>query len=584
MASFLNMYNKYSLLYSIIIYIIIFIACVLDKKNLSIKTIVITFFIYLSFLNIILLINFNDFVFNGRIEEFSLNLCNNSNLILPISLNIKIDALSYLFILLVSTIGLSTIIYTLDYFKYESNADNFILLINWFIISMIFLVISNNFFSIFLGWESIGLSSFFLINFWNTRRGTIKSSFKAFFFNKISDVFLLITLVLIWYSTKITNINSINLLIFQGNLMYSNKFFYATICLIICSCLKSAQILTHLWLPDSMEAPVPASALIHSATLVSAGVYLLLRFKYLIEIVQLENLLLYIGSLTAAYGGIVSAAQTDVKKLLAYSTISHCGFLFICCALNNDILTITYLYLHGIFKAMSFFCIGTFIRISGSQDSREMGNMSTLLPIDSILLIISSTNLGGIPFSIGFFYKDLFFCTLLNHSVSIINLGFIFIGLLSGAIYTFRLIYYTCFDCKKTEINITIQKIQSSFNNNINNWTLSTKLNLISCLLLLLFSIWSSIIFIKFIININVTYDLFPLIFEGNPTVDKSIKIIYKNYFNIFYGLYLSIICFMSILSWRNEFTFGVKVYFLLYICMFIITLNIIFKLFFFLN
>jgi NADH:ubiquinone oxidoreductase subunit 5 (subunit L)/multisubunit Na+/H+ antiporter MnhA subunit len=218
-----------------------------------------------------------------------------------------------------------------------------------------------------------------------------------------------------------------------------------------------------------MEAPVPASALIHSATLVSAGVYLLLRFKYLIEIVQLENLLLYIGSLTAAYGGIVSAAQTDVKKLLAYSTISHCGFLFICCALNNDILTITYLYLHGIFKAMSFFCIGTFIRISGSQDSREMGNMSTLLPIDSILLIISSTNLGGIPFSIGFFYKDLFFCTLLNHSVSIINLGFIFIGLLSGAIYTFRLIYYTCFDCKKTEINITIQKIQSSFNNNINN-------------------------------------------------------------------------------------------------------------------
>jgi NADH:ubiquinone oxidoreductase subunit 5 (subunit L)/multisubunit Na+/H+ antiporter MnhA subunit len=124
------MYNKYSLLYSIIIYIIIFIACVLDKKNLSIKTIVITFFIYLSFLNIILLINFNDFVFNGRIEEFSLNLCNNSNLILPISLNIKIDALSYLFILLVSTIGLSTIIYTLDYFKYESNADNFILLIN----------------------------------------------------------------------------------------------------------------------------------------------------------------------------------------------------------------------------------------------------------------------------------------------------------------------------------------------------------------------------------------------------------------------------------------------------------------------
>jgi hypothetical protein len=138
------------------------------------------------------------------------------------------------------------------------------------------------------------------------------------------------------------------------------------------------------------------------------------------------------------------------------------------------------------------------------------------------------------------------------------------------------------FDCKKTEINITIQKIQSSFNNNINNWSLSTKLNLISCLSLLLFSIWSSIIFIKFIININVTYDLFPLIFEGNPIVDKSIKITYKNYFNIFYGLYLSIICFISILSWRNEFTFGVKVYFLLYIYMLIITLNIIFKLFFF--
>lgn len=187
-----------------------------------------------------------------------------------------------------------------------------------------------------------------------------------------------------------------------------------SILIIIPVCIKSAQILGHIWLPDSMEAPVPASALIHSATLVSAGIYLLLRFKAIIILSAPALLILpIIGGVTAAYGAITAAFQTDVKRLLAYSTISHCGFLVLSAVLCDTEFTVLYLYIHGFFKATSFICVGNIIRFNlGRQDIRNMGGFAKYLPFEASILAISLLFLAGSPFTFGFFMKHFLVSTL----------------------------------------------------------------------------------------------------------------------------------------------------------------------------
>lgn len=209
-----------------------------------------------------------------------------------------------------------------------------------------------------------------------------------------------------------------------------------------------------------MEAPVPASALIHSATLVSAGIYLLLRFTPLVSYSHLQNIILVVGSITAAYGGVVSASQTDMKKLLAYSTISHCGFLFVTIGAEVYFASIIYLFLHGLFKASTFFCAGSFIRVAGSQDTRNMGNLSRVLPVDTVFLIICSFNLGGLPFSMGYLYKSVLIGSTLTASATPIVLGFCTIGLLCSLIYVYRLVYYSAFDTSKEFFSSLIYELQ----------------------------------------------------------------------------------------------------------------------------
>jgi len=211
-----------------------------------------------------------------------------------------------------------------------------------------------------------------------------------------------------------------------------------------------------------MEAPVPASALIHSATLVSAGLYLLLRFNILINILSFTSYILVLGAITAAYGGVVAASQTDVKKLLAYSTVSHCGFLFVCAALNNAYLVVIYLFLHGIFKALTFFCVGSFIRVSSSQDTRQMGVLSRYIPVDTILLIICSSNLGGFPFTLGYLYKQLFLASLTFSVVNLVVLGLCFVGMLTSLVYVYRLVYYCAFDLQKGSVNLLLKELSAN--------------------------------------------------------------------------------------------------------------------------
>jgi NADH-ubiquinone oxidoreductase chain 5 len=212
-----------------------------------------------------------------------------------------------------------------------------------------------------------------------------------------------------------------------------------------------------------MEAPVPASSLIHSATLVSAGIYLLLKFQIIFNYTGLTDLLFCLGSLTACYGGIVAASQTDMKKLLAYSTISHCGFIVASISLNNFVVTIVYLYLHGLFKALTFFCAGSIIKFNGTQDMRLMG-MNKNQIINIITLTVASINLGGLPFTFGYLYKFLLLNYMIINPVNIIGYGLSIIGMLCSVVYVYKIIYYSCFDYRKGFYQTMTMLIQNNKN------------------------------------------------------------------------------------------------------------------------
>ncbi len=533
--------------------------CTILRKELTYRGVFWCFTSLLTTFLFYLISMFNEIIIYNSQSEFFWNFNTLNWLTVEVAISLRFDGLSYLFVLLVLVIGLATNFYILNYLKYEAHEDLFTLLINWFMFSMIFLVLSNNLFTLFLGWESIGLSSFFLINFWSTRRGTVKSSFKAFFFNKISDVFLFIFLVGIHYLLYTNNLVLLNLKTALNFLPTTISFNMVSIFLFMCTLFKSAQIFGHLWLPDSMEAPVPASALIHSATLVSAGVYLLLRFTPLITLNNLQTWAIVIGSITAAYGGLVSASQTDMKKLLAYSTISHCGFLFVTIGTEVYVTVIIYLFLHGLFKALTFFCSGSFIRVAGSQDTRQMGNLSRVLPVDTIFLILCAFNLGGLPFSLGYLYKSMLITSLLNTNITLFILGFCTIGLLTSVVYVYRLVYYSAFDTTKEFFSSIIYELQQKQNNVTNHYSLTTFIQIIAVSLLILFTGWIYLYFINYFINSDLTIDHMPVLLESNKMLLFYSNILYKSYYELFYVLYILIVYILNIVVWRYEYTYLFK-------------------------
>lgn len=236
-----------------------------------------------------------------------------------------------------------------------------------------------------------------------------------------------------------------------------------------------------------MEAPVPASSLIHSATLVSAGIYLLLKFQPLFVYTNLMDTIFFLGSFTACFGGIVAAGQSDMKKLLAYSTISHCGFIFASISLNNYVVSIVYLYLHGLFKAATFFCAGSIIKYNGTQDTRLMGmNKNQILNIST--LTISSFNLGGLPFTFGYLYKFLFLNFMVINPINIIGYGLCIIGMLSSIVYVYKIIYYSCFDFRKGPFQTIIYLLQNNKKNLKNLFKTHTFIKIISFSILYIFA------------------------------------------------------------------------------------------------
>ena len=361
----------------------------------------------------------------------------------------------------------------------------------------------------------------------------------------------------------------LNIDLYNTTTLSSPLYYYlCAFSLVFCSSIKSAQIIGHLWLPDSMEAPVPASALIHSATLVSAGVYLLLRFEPLLTLLNLHTIVLVLGSITAAYGGVVASAQTDVKKLLAYSTISHCGFLYVCVGFQNYMLVVVYLFLHGLFKASTFFCVGSFIRVAGSQDTRQMGVLGRYIPVDTILLIICAGNLAGLPFTLGYLYKHMFMLHLVMSNTLPIVVGFCFIGMLSSLVYVFRLVYYAAFDVNKGTHNTPEKKLNNSLTV-VTDWSESTYIQSTAVFFLLASSIYFYIFFIN-ILNFNsvVCYSNIQYLYSDFELFEVY-QWWYSFYLNFFFVLYVLTISVLIVLECRRTYSFHYKLTFCIYLLVF---------------
>jgi NADH-ubiquinone oxidoreductase chain 5 len=360
------------------------------------------------------------------------------------------DSMNIFMILTVIIISSLVHIYSFDYMKYDPHFNRFISFLSLFTFFMMILLTANNFIVMFIGWEGVGLSSYLLINFWFTRIQANKAAIKAMIINKIGDFGILIGLILIFNTFQTFNYH----VIFSMSLLNLNELTINNIDLIcfflFIGCMgKSAQIGLHMWLPDAMEGPTPVSALIHAATMVTAGVFLVIRCSYLFEFANFTlNFISYIGVLTAIFGASVGFFQYDLKKIIAYSTCSQLGIMFCACGLSAYSLSLFHLINHAFFKALLFLCAGSIIHsLNDEQDIRKMGGLAFKLGNTYYSILIASFSLIGFPYLSGFYSKELIlFLTYLNNfHTNKFNFIGICIASIFTVMYSFKILYFVFF-------------------------------------------------------------------------------------------------------------------------------------------
>jgi len=326
------------------------------------------------------------------------------------------DSLTMVMLVVVTSISTLVHLYSSQYMAHDPHLSRFMSYLSLFTFFMIILVTGDNFMQMFVGWEGVGFCSYLLINFWFTRLQANKAAIKAMLVNRISDLILLLGVLTIFYNIRTIEYFSTFAAI---SLVKDFKFIFfnyllsivdvACILIFIGAMGKSAQIFLHLWLPDAMEGPTPVSALIHAATMVTAGVYLTARCSPMFEYSMFSlKVITVIGASTAFFASTVGLVQNDFKKIVAYSTCSQLGYMFFACGLSNYPLAIFHLSNHAYFKALLFLCSGAVIHAMGDeQDIRKMGGLRRILPFTYIMFLIGSLSLMGFPFLTGFYSKDL---------------------------------------------------------------------------------------------------------------------------------------------------------------------------------
>lgn len=354
----------------------------------------------------------------------------------------QIDQLSLMMILIITGIGSLIHLYSIGYMSHDKGFYKFFTYLNLFIFSMLLLVMGSNYLILFIGWEGVGVCSYLLIGFWFQNWEYGKAARKAFIMNRIGDLGLLIGIFLLAKETNAVDYISIanNASNFE---MDGFVILFITGSLFIGAIGKSAQVPLYTWLPDAMAGPTPVSALIHAATMVTAGIYLIVRSNFLYTLApSMQSVILLVGLLTAAIAAFYALRQNDIKKVLAYSTVSQLGFMFVALGLGAYTTAMFHLMTHAFFKALLFLGSGSVIHaMSGEQDMRLMGGLKKYIPITHWTFLIGTFAIAGMPFFSGMISKDEILVAA--YAKSPIFWIILFIIAATTATYMFRLYYLT---------------------------------------------------------------------------------------------------------------------------------------------
>lgn len=378
---------------------------------------------------------------------------------LVISMGILLDPISAMMLVVISTVSLMVHIYSLGYMKGEPGFQRFYAFLSLFTFSMLGLVLATNIFQMYIFWELVGLSSFLLIGFYYQKPSAVAAAKKAFIVTRFADFGFLIGILIISYYTGtfdfgiLTNpetspIASITGISFMGISVVS----WAMFLIFIGGAGKSAMMPFHIWLPDAMEGPTPVSALIHAATMVVAGVYLVARLfvVYHLFAVDVQTLIAWIGGITSLVAAIIAITQIDIKRVLAFSTLSQIGYMMMSLGVSGYageegvgyMASMFHLFTHAMFKALLFLGAGSVIHAVHSNNMTDMGGLRKFMPITRITFLIACLTIAGMPFLSGFYSKDEILAATFEHNMPLFVIGFFVAGL--TAFYMFRL-YFNIF-------------------------------------------------------------------------------------------------------------------------------------------
>lgn len=361
---------------------------------------------------------------------------------IQVNFSFQIDQLSLMMVMIITGIGSLIHLYSIGYMSHDKGFHRFFAYLNLFIFSMLLLVMGSNYLILFIGWEGVGLCSYLLIGFWYKNQEYGAAARKAFIMNRIGDLGMIIGILMIAYQT-----NAVDFLSVAQN---SSKFeldspiiIFITISLFIGAVGKSAQVPLFTWLPDAMAGPTPVSALIHAATMVTAGIYLVVRSNFLFSLApSTMDGILFVGLLTALVAAFIGLRQNDIKKVLAYSTVSQLGFMFVALGVGAYNTAMFHLMTHAFFKALLFLGSGSVIHaMSGEQDMRKMGGLKKLIPTTHFTFLIGTLAISGFPFLSGMISKDEILTNVYGKSPVLWVVLFIVATL--TAIYMFRAYYLT---------------------------------------------------------------------------------------------------------------------------------------------
>jgi NADH-quinone oxidoreductase subunit L len=364
------------------------------------------------------------------------------------------DTLSSLMVMVVAIISFLVHVYSIGYMRYDPSSARFMAYLSLFTFMMFMLVVSSDFLQLFFGWEGVGLSSYLLIGFWYEKNSAHSAALKAFIVNRAADLGLILAIAALYSVFGTLEFKEIFITVPSKLNAHFLLGSYSLTCVeVICLLLflgaigKSAQLGFHVWLPDAMEGPTPVSALIHAATMVTAGVFLVARCSPLYHYAPMTSeIITFIGATTAFFAGTIALTQNDIKRIIAYSTCSQLGYMFIAAGLYAYNIAIFHLVTHAFFKALLFLGAGAVIHsMSDEQDIRSMGGIWRLVPLTYVMMLVGSISLAGIPYFSGYYSKDAILEVAWNARTSLGTYAYV-LGIISvflTSFYAWRLLCLT---------------------------------------------------------------------------------------------------------------------------------------------